>query len=201
MLNEHDGDLEGVPDLPDIVHQLRRLRGVHPCRRFVQQQQAGLCRQSPDDLQTPLGAVGQGPGLIARHVLHVEDGEQLQGPLVGLPLLPPVGGQAEDAAEGAVFGVFVEARLHVVLHRQVAEEPDVLEGAGHAHVADLDGGLPRRVPAVDHDGAPGGLVDLGQKVEHRGLPRAVGADEARDLRAANGHVEVVHRREAPEVDA
>ena len=62
------------------------------------------------------------------------------------------------------------------------------------HVADLDGGLPRCVPAVNHDGAPGGLVDLGQKVEHRGLPRAVGADEARDLRAANGHVEVVHTK-------
>ena len=120
---------------------------------------------------------------------------------MGLPLPLPVGGQPEDAGEGVVPGVLVEAHLHVLLHRQVAEEPDVLEGPGHAHVVELDGGLARRVPAVHHDGAPGGLVDLGQEVEHGGLPRAVGPDEPRDLRAADGHVEVVHRREPAEVDA
>ena len=200
VLDEHDGNLEGVPDFADVVHQLRRLRRVHPRRRLVEQQKAGSGGQGPDNLQPALGPIGQGARLVVRHVLHVEDGQELQGPLVGLPLPAPVGGQAQHARQGAVLHPLVEAHLHVVLHRQVAEEADVLEGAGHAHVADLGGALPRRVPAVDHHGAPGGLVDPGEQVEHRGLPRAVGADEARDLRAADGHVEVVHRREAPEVD-
>ena len=66
---------------------------------------------------------------------------------------------------------------------------------------DLDGGLARGVLAVQQDGAPGGLVDLGEQVEHRGLASAVGADEAGDLSAAYGQVEVVHRPQAAEVDA
>ena len=47
----------------------------------------------------------------------------------------------------------------------------------------------------------GRLVDLGQEIEDRGLARAVGADEARDLGAADGHVEVVHCLEAAEGNA
>ena len=47
----------------------------------------------------------------------------------------------------------------------------------------------------------GGLVDLGQKVEDRGLAGAVGTDEARDLGAAEGEVEVLHGLQAAEGDA
>ena len=54
---------------------------------------------------------------------------------------------------------------------------------------------------VQQDGAPGGLIDLGEQVKHRGLACAVGPDESGDLRAANGQVEVVHRLQAAEVDA
>ena len=47
----------------------------------------------------------------------------------------------------------------------------------------------------------GGLIDLGEQVEDRGLARAVRADETGDLRAADGHVEVVDRLESAEGDA
>ena len=48
---------------------------------------------------------------------------------------------------------------------------------------------------------PGGLIDLGQQVEDGGFAGAVGADEAGDLRPADGEVEVIHRPQAAEVDA
>ena len=66
---------------------------------------------------------------------------------------------------------------------------------------DLGGGHAVGVLAVEQDGAPGGLVHLGQQVEHRGLARAVGADEAGDLGAADGEVEVIDSGQAAEVDA
>ena len=47
----------------------------------------------------------------------------------------------------------------------------------------------------------GGLIDLGQKVEDRRLTGAVGPDEAGDLRAADGHVEVIDCLQAAEGDA
>ena len=46
-----------------------------------------------------------------------------------------------------------------------------------------------------------GLIDLREQVEDGRLARAVGADEARDLRAADGDVEAVDRLQAAEGDA
>ena len=59
MLDEHDGDLEHVADLDDILHELLRFRGVHAGGRLVEQQQRRVRCQSADDLQTALRAVGQ----------------------------------------------------------------------------------------------------------------------------------------------
>ena len=83
VLDEHNGDLEGVPDLDDVLHQLGGLGGVHAGGGLVQQQQGGVGGQGPDDLQAALGAVRQGAGLVVGQVLHVEDGQQLHGALVG----------------------------------------------------------------------------------------------------------------------
>ena len=47
----------------------------------------------------------------------------------------------------------------------------------------------------------GGLVNVGEQVENGGLARAVGADQARDLVAADHQVEAVHSGQAAKVDA
>ena len=57
------------------------------------------------------------------------------------------------------------------------------------------------VLSVQEDGTVGGLVDLGEQVKHGGFSRAVGADEAGDLRAADGEVKVVHGFQATELNA
>ena len=101
----------------------------------------------------------------------------------------------------AVVHLVVQADHDVLQHRLVVEQADVLEGAGDAGPVDLGGGHAVDVLAVQQDGAVGGLVDLGQQVEDGGLAGAVGADEAGDLRAAQGNVEVVHGLEAAEGDA
>ena len=55
--------------------------------------------------------------------------------------------------------------------------------------------------AVDQDGAAGGLVNVGEQVENGGLARAVGADQAGDLVAADHQVEAVHGGQAAKIDA
>ena len=47
----------------------------------------------------------------------------------------------------------------------------------------------------------GGLIDLGEQVEDRRLTGTVRADEAGDLGAADGHIEVVDRFQTAERDA
>ena len=120
---------------------------------------------------------------------------------MGQPLRIPVPGQAEDPRPHIIVDVVVQAQLHVVLHAQVGKQADVLEGAGDARLVHLDGVHVVGVHAVHQDGAPGRLIHFGQQIEHRSLARTVWADEAGDLGAADGHVEVLYRRQAAEVDA
>ncbi len=54
---------------------------------------------------------------------------------------------------------------------------------------------------IDQDGAAGGLVNVGEQVEHGGLTGTVGADQTGDLVAADHQVEAVHGGQAAEVDA
>ena len=127
VLDEHHGDLELVADFDDAVHQFLGLVGVHARGRLVQQKQRGVRGQRAHDLQAPLRAVGQRAGLGGGHVLHIENGQQLQRPLVLLFLLFPEARQAEDAGKHAVGHLVVQADAHVVLHAHVAKEADVLE--------------------------------------------------------------------------
>ena len=46
-----------------------------------------------------------------------------------------------------------------------------------------------------------GLVHAGEQIEDGGLARAVGADQAADLRGAQGHIKAVHSGQAAEIDA
>ena len=120
---------------------------------------------------------------------------------MGRLFLVPVAGEAENAAPHIVFHVGVHAHLHVVLHGQLLEQADVLEGTGDTGPVHLHGVHAVGVLAAQQDGAVGGLVDLGEQVKNSGLARAVGADEARDLRAADSEVEVLHGLQAAEGDA
>src|SRR5699024_1569429 len=78
MLDQKDGNVEGIPDLDDVVHQLGGLGGVHARRRLVQQQERGIGGQGTDDLQPALSAVGQGARLVVGQIQHVKDAQQLQ---------------------------------------------------------------------------------------------------------------------------
>ena len=74
---------------------------------------------------------------MARQVLHVKDGQQLHGALVGQLLLLPELGQTEDAVPHGIAHLIVQADLHVVLHGQIVEQADILEGTGDARPVGL----------------------------------------------------------------
>ena len=134
-------------------------------------------------------------------ILHVKDAQQLKRALMLLFFALPECGQAENAGEHAVTDLVVKADAHIVLHRHVAEQADILKRAGDAEPVGLHGIHARGVASVEKDGAHRGLVYLGQQVKHGGLARAVGADQARDFRFADDEVEILHGMQAAELNA
>ncbi|MHC2796167.1 hypothetical protein ACVINZ_005179 [Mesorhizobium jarvisii] len=75
--------------------------------------------------------------------------------------------------------------LQIVQHRQVAEEPPTLEGAGDAAPADLMRLETRECRPVELDGAFRRSLEARQHVDQRGLASAIGADEANDAPRRN----------------
>ena len=134
-------------------------------------------------------------------ILHVENAQQLQRTFLCDALPPPVFRQAQDRRRGAVLHLIVQSNQDVVQHTQLAEQADILEGAGNAHVIHLNGGLPCRIHAVEQDGAARRLIDLREQVEDRGFAGAVRADQAGDLCAADGEVEVADGGQAAKINA
>ena len=131
----------------------------------------------------------------------MEDIQQLKGTLGAVLFLFPVVGQADEGGSQIVLHGLMQAHLDVVDDRQLFEQADVLERAGHAHPVDLIGLFAGRGHSIDQDGAAGGLVNVGEQVENGGLARAVGADQASDLVAADHQVEAVHGGQAAKIDA
>ena len=134
-------------------------------------------------------------------MLHIKDGQQLHGTLMGGLLVLPVRRQAQHALKTGIALLVVQTDLDVVLHRHGVEQADVLERTGDAHAVDLIDRLARGVLTVEQDGAVRGLVHLGEQVEDRGLTGTIGANQAGDLGLADSQAKVVDCLNATELNA
>ena len=134
-------------------------------------------------------------------MLHIKDGQQFHGALVGGLFVLPIRRQAQHALKAGVALLVVQADLNVILHRHGVEQANVLECTGNTHAVDLVDRLARGVLAVEQDGAVRGLVNLGEQVEDRSLAGAVGADETGNLGLADSQAKVVDCLKATELNA
>ena len=161
----------------------------------------GFVASARTNLQAALRAVGQRACLGVGEILHVEDGQQLHRALVGDALFASSkpGRRKMPSSMRVVHLRCACATRDVVLHAQLAETGGCSGTCGRCP-ARLTCAvfMPCGVFAVEQDGAVGGLIDLGEQVEDRRLAGAVRADEAGDLGAADGHVEVVDRFQTAE---
>jgi hypothetical protein len=73
-----------------------------------------------------------------------------------------------------------------------------LEGAAHAHAADLVRPQAENVTPLERDGAPVGLPKAGDRVEERGFAGAIRADEADDFAFVDVAAHAVHGRQPAE---
>lgn len=107
----------------------------------------------------------------------------------------------EQAAEQAGTRLAVLGDEQVFQRRHALEQTHVLEGAHHAVVGDVMAALARNALAVQHDVAARRLVETTDAIEHRGLARAIGADDGKHFLRAYVKAHVVHGQQAAEAHA
>jgi len=87
MLNQDNGQVKPFPDIFDQIHELQSFLGVHPGRRFVQEENMGFGRQRPDNLQFPLLTVGEVLRQFITFVFNLKDLKKRSAFLINATLL------------------------------------------------------------------------------------------------------------------
>ena len=95
----------------------------------------------------------------------------------------------------------MQRHLYIVQNRHVIEQTDVLEGTGHAGLADQVRALAGDILAVQDDIAFGGGIHTGEHVEYGGLTGAVGADQTVQMTFLDFQVKLCNRLQAAEGNA
>ena len=140
---------------------------------------------------------------MAFSVAAMRDADEVQqrrGPLDRRLLLAAVPRGAHERPRHRRVVTGVGADHHVLQRRHLAEQPDVLEGAGDAHAGDLVPLDAAQRRAVEDHRAGGGPVDTGDRVEAGGLACTVRPDQAEDLAAADVERDRVQGGQPAELD-
>jgi len=197
VLDQEEGHA-GRVDRADAVDQHLQQRGVHPGGGLVQKDHLRVGHHHPRQFQELALPAGQDAGglvgqLVQKH--HRQD-------VAGLPGRRPfLGGDAagrQEAGPDMLAGLTLPRQQQVVDQRQFREGPRDLEGPPQPARQPAVRGIGGHVPPGKGDPARSGRHRPGQQVEHRGLARAVRADQAEDLALPHGQRHRIHGRHAAE---
>lgn len=130
VLDEQDGQVELVADMPDEAHEFGAFLRVHPGGGLVEEQEVRAGRQGAGDFKAPLRPVGQARRLFVHVGIEREAVDEALRLLADFLFLAPCAGQAEDGHPPLAFAADLTADHDVFQRGFAAEEPDVLEGPG-----------------------------------------------------------------------
>ena len=147
----------------------------HAGHWFIQQQQLGVLHQQHADLQPLLLAVAQVAGLPTHTVSQVDGVQDLCQPV-------PLGRVQLEEHGGFDALIRLQGQLQVLEHRELLKHRGLLELAPNAQLRDLGFFVAQQIDgAAKKHGAAVGPGFTGDDVHHRGLARAIGADDATQL--------------------
>src|SRR2546421_7101487 len=200
VLDEHDGHAALVPDAAHERVDLDDAVEAQPHRGLVEQEHARRADQRARDLDHPLLAERELGGQPVLERLHPHEGEDVAGEGGRQRLRRAQAAALEGGPEHALAETAVQARHHVLEDGHAAEELCRLKRAAEAAGSDRAGLEADERHAVETDLAAVGRVDAADDVQQRGLARAVGADDAKDLSFVQSQVDAVERDDAAEGD-
>ena len=136
MLDQKHGDLAVVADAADQVAEHMDFLMVQAAGGLVQEQDLGIGGKRAGKLDALLGTERQaGDGGMA-DVLEAEIVEDLVALLVERGFAAPHPGELQGIADDVAGGAGVGADTHIVEHREIGKQRDVLEGAADADLCD-----------------------------------------------------------------
>ncbi len=181
MLDQNDGGAELVVDVENETAHVLLFLEVHAGHRLIEQQQLRLRRKSARELHALLQSVGQPADGGLAYMLYLEEVDDRLDLGTVLELLAPRGSPVERLLQEVRFHLEVASGHDVVEHRHAAKKGDVLEGAGDSLPRGFVGIDDVAPLALERDAASLRVVDAVDDVEHRGLARAVRADDGADF--------------------
>ena len=184
MLDEDDRQAVAAQRLYELDADAE-LAGAQPGQPFVEQQQLGVERQGPRQLQPLLVDIGE---LAGRHIgagREPDPGEQLEGALAGRLTPKRVGPEGKTGE-------------HVVEAAQRPQHADQLEGPCDTQARDVMGCHPGDRLAFEADVAAVRLERARDQVERRRLAGAVRTDHTEDLAGHDGKLDIVDRHQSAE---
>ena len=165
VLDQHDRDPEGLPDVLDRLTHPSCLVGVHPGHRFVKEQHPRLDAQRAAHVDPLLISVGQQPSWGVQHLGHAHEVGDLDGSFAVQAFLASSRRPPQTGGEEAGLHEMVPAQHQVLQHRLGRRQRDVLERAGHAQARDLERAQPGQFAVAQQDPPSGRGIDPGQHVE------------------------------------
>jgi hypothetical protein len=117
VLDDDDGQTEALVNRADEAGDLRRLLGVHPGCRLVQQQNRGFCRQCAGDLELALEPIRQRRGVDVGEARQPERLQMSVGALLEGTFLLQEARCREDSLPESRFSVELLGGLDVIQHR------------------------------------------------------------------------------------
>src|SRR5471032_2347437 len=202
VLDQQHG-LAFVLDLDQQLAQRQLFGGVHAGGRLVERQQLRIGGQRAGDFQAELIAIRQETRGALGELADADEVQQLLGALADRRFFQARGLVAEHGAEHALMGAHVAADHDVFQRRHLAEQTDVLEGAGDAGLGHFMRRGRRIRLAGQLESARVRLIQAGDDVEEGGLAGAVRPDQAVDLALHDLDADIGQRLQAAEalVDA
>ena len=173
---DHRGPL--VAQAADAVQDVRAALRVNGDRGLVEEDELGAVGDAAGDVEPSRQAAGE----LARAKAHVVAKAHKVNRLVH-----------QLAAPAAVAHVECAEGVHVLAHGELVEDGHLLRDHAHARLEVI--ATRRHRLAEELDGAAVVGEQLEDAVDCRGLARAVGAQEAKDLPLAHGEVQVIERDE------
>jgi hypothetical protein len=194
----------GQPQLParveDVARHVLRLLEVHARHRLVEQQQLGLHRQCPAQLDALLDAEGQQPHGLAPVPGQLQEVHDLLHRRAVPDLLPSGPSEPQCPGREAAAHQVVPAEQEVVDERQLREQAQVLERPADPQLRHPNRPLAHQFVPVEPDRAGARPIDRGEAVEDRRLAGAVGADDGEELVPSDLERHVRQGGDPPEVE-
>ena len=186
VFDQNDGASEFFPDAADQLRQRCGFTVIHPCCRFIQQDQFGIRSQCPGDFQLSLLAVGKLCSQTACILFQSDKGEKLHGILPGLFLFLPLCRGTEHAGQQPGFQPVMMTDQDIFQNGHPREEADILECTGNAHIDDLMRFFIPDRRSLEKDIPFRHLVYPGDQVENGRLAGAVRSDDTEDFSFFHG---------------